>query len=115
MERTISRHLGKVISHIELRDNALAIRFTDGKGLNIFDCACWSSEERYMDTDDDLSEVIGGVLYGIEIREAPCEDVWVHEVQFLVVKTSKGEVVLQNHNDHNGYYGGFDVVAREVN
>ena len=29
-------------------------------------------------------------------------------------KTDSGEFVMQNHNEHNGYYGGFYIVAREI-
>lgn len=35
----------------------------------------------------------------------------MHEVQFLHVKTSKGSFAVSNHNEHNGYYGGFNVEA----
>ena len=35
----------------------------------------------------------------------------IHEIQFLDVKTSKGVFQISNHNVHNGYYGGFWVIA----
>ena len=71
-------------------------------------------ENRYMSTDDDLSDFIGGTLLDAEIKAAPDEtDEWgqVHEVQFLEVRTSKGSFTMASHNEHNGYYGGFYLVA----
>jgi hypothetical protein len=35
----------------------------------------------------------------------------VHEVQFLVVTTSKGAITVATHVVHNGYYGGFSIDA----
>jgi hypothetical protein len=31
----------------------------------------------------------------------------VHEVAFLEVTTDRGVFQMKNHNEHNGYYGGF--------
>ena len=114
----INGHFGKIITRIEMSDDTLIIRFGDGTGLKLFDDGQSCCEHRYMHTDDELSGVVGGRLYGIEVRDAPDvvdehgED---HEVQFLVVKTSKGECVVSNHNEHNGYYGGFCIVVSELN
>lgn len=114
MENVVNGHLGKIIAHVELSDQVLTFRFADGQELTLTDTYQFCCETRYMHTDDDLSGVVGGRLYGIEVRDAPsvqeCEH--VYEVQFLVVKTSKGEFVVCTHNDHNGYYGGFNIVAR---
>lgn len=118
MENTVNGHLGKRIEHIGMSDDTLTIRFGDGTGLKLYDDGQDCCERRYMHTDDDFSEVVGGVLFGIEVRDAPdSEDEYgeVHEVQFLVVKTSKGECVVSTHNEHNGYYGGFRIVACTVN
>ena len=50
-----------------------------------------------------------------EIREAPNEpdEYGDHEVQFLLVNTSIGTFTVASHNEHNGYYGGFDIVIKE--
>ncbi len=74
-------------------------------------------EHRYMHSDDDIQSFVGGTLIDAEIREVPNrEDGYgdVHEVQFLIVTTSKGAFTIETHNEHNGYYGGFWVVARMV-
>ena len=38
-----------------------------------------------------------------------------HEVAFLGIYTTKGVIVCQTHNEHNGYYGGFSLDARLCN
>ena len=118
MEDVVNGHLGKVIVQIEMSNDELTIRFADGTGLKLYDNANSCCERRYMHTDDDLSEVVGGKLYGIEVRDAPdvedeCGE--VYEVQFLVVKTSIGQCEVCTHNVHNDYYGGFDIVASTLN
>jgi hypothetical protein len=67
-----------------------------------------------MSTDDDLSAFIGAALREVELRDGPKsrgEDGDVHEQQFLVVMTDRGAFTIANHNDHNGYYGGFVLKA----
>ena len=67
-----------------------------------------------MRTDDTLADYVGATLVDCELRDAPTTEVEhgdTHEVQFLAVKTSAGELVLSSHNEHNGYYGGFAMVA----
>jgi hypothetical protein len=109
--------LGKTITALTLgEDDALHFTFEDGSKVKLYDDGQSCCENRYMRTDDTLADYIGGKLESAEIREAPNvqdEDGDAHEVQFLVVKTSKGQFTMSSHNDHNGYYGGFSVVASE--
>ena len=55
----------------------------------------------------------GSKLLNVEIRDVEFDeaDFQTHEVQFLVITTSKGAFTLENHNLHNGYYGGFGLEA----
>ena len=64
-----------------------------------------------MRTDDNLDYYVGSKLLGFEIKEATImEDGYgLHEIQFLEVRTSKGCFTMASHNEHNGYYGGFDI------
>lgn len=106
--------IGKTIAGLRIEgDNELRIEFTDGTGIKFTDEGQSCCERRYMRTDDDLSYHIGATLSGAEIRDAPSattEDGYEdHDVQFLAVQTSKGEFVCSNHNEHNGYYGGFAI------
>lgn len=113
----LKKGLNKIIKSLALDKEAdkLCFEFTDGYKMSIFDDGQSCCESRYMTTDDDLSSLEGQALTGIELKSAP--DIYdkygAHEVQFLVITTDQGQVTLENHNEHNGYYGGFAIVARE--
>jgi hypothetical protein len=106
--------LGKCIKSARLADgDSLVIDLTDGTTLRLQDNGQSCCESRYMSTDDDLDYYSGATLLDFEIASAPdVEETYeTHEVQFLHVKTTKGAFTMQNHNEHNGYYGGFWIVA----
>lgn len=88
----------------------------EGGGISVLDDGQSCCEIRYMTTDDTLTDFVGATLTGMELRDAPCvEDAHeTHEVQFLVVHTSLGDFTIETHNEHNGYYGGFAVVIRDL-
>ena len=71
-------------------------------------------EHRYMTTDDELGYLVGARLVDIFTAEAPDgpHEYDVHEVEFLKIVTDMGTATFENHNEHNGYYGGFNIVAR---
>ncbi len=111
--------IGKKIAALKIEDNALRFTFEDGTRMQLADCGQSCCESRWMSTDDDLPYFVGAELRDAEVREAPpyvpkegeyCD---VHDVEFLVVQTSKGDITLSNHNEHNGYYGGFSIEASE--
>lgn len=112
---------GKIIAALAIGDadeTALDIRFTDGTGLQLFDNGQSCCEHRYMRTDDDLTYFVGATFLDADLRAAAetveDTDYSVHEVQFLHVRTSRGTIVCANHNEHNGYYGGFSLEAKMV-
>jgi hypothetical protein len=112
--------IGKTISSVTLdKDtNQLRIAFSDKTAISVWDSGQSCCESRYMRSDDDLTYYTGAQLFGMEIREAPSipSGGEKHEVQFLAVKTSKGEFVLSSHNERNGYYGGFSIqIVNEEN
>lgn len=90
-------------------DGALVLVFADGAVLTIQDMGRSCCEDRYMYTDDDLRYFIGSTFIKAEIRTGPKfeDEYFVYEIQFLVVRTSKGAFTVRTHNTHNGYYGGF--------
>jgi hypothetical protein len=107
--------LGKTISRVRCDgESDLRIDFADGTGLLLTDEGQSCCEHRYMRTDDDLNYYEGATLLDLEIADAPSVEAEyeTHDVQFLNVKTSKGVFVMSNHNEHNGYYGGFYIAAR---
>lgn len=110
------RNMGKEIEAIDLLDNRLLFTFRDGAKMQLVDTGQQCSEERYMHSDDPLEVFVGSRLLGAEVRPAPemqCEGC-VHEVQFLLVTTSGGSFMVETHNEHNGWYGGFRIVAEDV-
>lgn len=105
-------NLGKRITELSLGDDdKLYFEFEHIYEMKIFDAGQSCCEARYMRTDDNLKDYIGSILLGVEIKEAPTieDDDGVHEIQFLEFKTNKGCFTMASHNEHNGYYGGFDI------
>lgn len=113
---TIKLSIGKTISSVKLDDNKLRFVFTDNSKIVLFDDGQSCCEDRYMTTDDDLSFFTECTFDNVELRDAPNmpEEYGDHEVQFLLVTTSKGVFTMETHNVHNGYYGGFWIVARST-
>lgn len=115
LEAVVKPLLGKTIVILELSEDILKFTFEDGTQLELWDNKGECCERRYMRTDDNLADYVGGHLLGIELRYAPDhedESGDVHESQFLAVKTTKGQCVMSNHNVHNGYYDGFSITAK---
>lgn len=109
--------VGRTIAALASDDDTLRLTFEDGTTLRLADEGQTCCERRYMRTDDTLSDYVGATLVGLELRKAPTQvNEWgeAHDVQFLAVQTSKGTFVMSNHNEHNGYYGGFDIEASIV-
>lgn len=109
--------VGKEISKVFIQEDELHIQF-DKKTLVISDDGQSCCEHRYMTTDDNLTEFFGAIFKGIEekptysISDDEFED---HDLMFIEIKTSKGDFILKSHNDHNGYYGGFDIITTIIN
>lgn len=115
MDKEVERVIGKEIAKISVVDNRLVIEFVDETKLVCVDNGQSCCENRYMTCDDDLAYLKGSVLREIAVRDgdwARSDDDWSdeHEVEFLVVETSQGSITVANHNEHNGYYGGFSIV-----
>lgn len=105
----------KTIENLLLEDACLRFTMTDGTRMTLYDGGQSCCEARYFTTDDDLKQFIGAKLLDAEVREAEdvrAEDMDTHEINFLVVTTSEGTFTVKAHNEHNGYYGGFWIIAR---
>ena len=107
--------LGRPIVHISMDaggEDPLRVHFEGGGQLSIWDDAQSCCEHRYMTTDDDLPSFIGAKVLSIEEVPGPeLTDEYGdhHEQMFVKLETTKGTITLVTHNEHNGYYGGFDV------
>jgi hypothetical protein len=114
-EHSPSKHVGHTIAGAKLEEDRLSLAFDNGKGIEIFDNGQSCCEYRYMRTDDDVSSLVGHKLLAIEATDAPDEpgEYGYHEVVFLEIRTDGGFITIANHNEHNGYYGGFGLAIRE--
>ena len=119
--QVIKGAVGKTIAALKIdpeysREGALVFAFTDGTGMRLRDDGQNCCESRYLHTDDNLAAFEGAQFVGADLREAPSipTEYGDHEVLFLVVSTSIGEFTVETHNEHNGYYGGFWIVAEEA-
>ena len=112
--KAVKGSLGKTIASLALVDDILTLGFTDETKLSFSDEGQSCCEHRYMTTGDDLSSFVGAQFTDVELREAPSLEVGYgeHEVQFLVISTDRGNVTVETHNEHNGYYGWFWICAR---
>jgi hypothetical protein len=106
--------LGKTITSVALVDDALKFDFEDGSRLTLKDDGQSCCESRYMRTDDDLPYYVGARFLGAEVRDGGTTESEygdTHEIEFLVITTDRGTFSMANHNQHNGYYGGFSITA----
>lgn len=114
--KIINSFVGKRIKEISMADNVLALYFHDGSCLEFWDNGQDCCEHRYMVSDDDLSSFIAMDFMKAEVKDGPTIDEGgpIQEIQFLEITTSRGSFTIANYNDHNGYYGGFDISVRDA-
>ena len=112
------QHIGWILGSVALVNDKLHLKFDNGT-LVISDEGQSCCESRYMTCDDNLAEFSDSYFMGLrlktyeKVKQQPDEDGYIssdaHEVQWLEVMTSKGFITFATHNEHNGYYGGFDI------
>lgn len=115
-ENPAEKYIGKIITDAKLNDNRFHLTFDDGVKIVIFDNGQSCCEYRYMSTDDDVSSLIGHKLLDIESKDGPYsgDDDGLHETCFVEIGTDDNFITLVNHNEHNGYYGGFGLNISEI-
>lgn len=94
----------------------LKLGFEDGSVIRVFDDGQSCCEHRYMTCDDDINSLVGGTLVRMEGKAGPeveGEYGEVHDQVFLEIATDKCFITIANHNEHNGYYGGFSLAIKE--
>lgn len=114
-EHSASEYAGKTIVTLRVDDNKLKIDFADGKKVEIWDHGQSCCETRYMVCDDDLGPFVDAQFVTARTQGAAklSDDYGEHECEFLIVETSNGSFTIANHNEHNGYYGGFGMTITE--
>lgn len=117
-EHSASEYYGQKITLAEIADNRLRLALSpSGKTIEIWDDGQSCCEARYMTTDDDTKSLVGGKLIRVEAKDGPdVEGEYgdVHEQVFIEIATDRGFITIANHNEHNGYYGGFGLTITEV-
>lgn len=116
-ERSAYEYVGQTVTAASMQDERLRLSLDSGKTIEIWDDGQSCCEHRYMTTDDDIQSLVGRKLVRIEAKDGPTEeDKWgdPHETCFVEVGVDDGFVTLVNHNEHNGYYGGFGLTITEV-
>jgi hypothetical protein len=107
----------RAIATANLDDSTLILTFAapDGSSagrLVISDEAQSCCEKRYLTCDDDLDDLIGNRLVHIAAKPGPTSESEYgeqNETCFVEVMTNRGSITLCTHNEHNGYYGGFEL------
>ncbi len=113
---------GKTITAATVDGTGCVLTFDDGSRLELFDDGQSCCEHRHMSTDDNPADLVGAQLLDVVesdgngyIVPTPDPDDYCsgecHDVAFVRITTTNGPLVLVNHNEHNGYYGGFGLVA----
>lgn len=113
--KAVDEVISQTIAGIVCENDAARILFENGKVLILEDQGQHGCEKRYMTTDDDIKYLVGARLVDVELGDVSEDNPDkgdVHEIQFLIVKTTKGNATFVTHNEHNGCYGGFDIEAR---
>ena len=103
---------GQKIIKAEIVDEQLRLDLEDGVQIQIWDNGQSCCEFRYMTCDDEVQSLQGHTLSRIEAKDGPDEEgeyEEVHESVFVEVGTDDGFITITNHNEHNGYYGGFEL------
>jgi hypothetical protein len=110
------KYYGRTICGAEIKDNRLVLTLDGPQKIEVWDDGQSCCENRYMTCDDDLSSLIGHKLARIEAKDAPNQlaEHDEHECVFVEVGTDNGFITVTNHNEHNGYYGGFRLTITEV-
>jgi hypothetical protein len=110
--------IGCKILRAELAEptHSLILYMDSGVEYHFFDSAQACCEARYMTCDDDLETFAGATVVDISVDYSEEEGEYGESLEcaFLRIHTDAGVIVACNHNEHNGYYGGFDVTCRVV-
>ncbi len=112
-----SFYAGRKITAAAMVDNSFLLGFADGVTIKIWDSGQDCCERRYMRTDDVAADLIGRTLASIEVKRVETNsdnNGDPHEIAFMEINADGLIIAFSTHNEHNGYYGGFDLRIAEV-
>jgi len=111
-------YYGQKITAAEINYERLRLDLSGGKTIDLWDDYQQCCEHRHMTTDDEVQSLVGHTLTRIEVKRGPdmiTSEFGCHEQAFVEVGTDRGFITIVNHNEHNGYYGGFGLTITERN
>lgn len=114
---TAGPYVGRKIVKAEILNEALHLTFAGGTGIKIWDGGQDCCESRYLTTDDIVTDLVGKTLWYIDLKQVQGGDeggISCHEIVFVEIGTDDGHITLVNHNEHNGWYGGFRLMIAEM-
>jgi hypothetical protein len=111
-----AKYYGRKIIEAGINDERLLLKFEDGVSIKVWDDGQSCCEHRYITCDDNVQDLVGGILTKIESKEGDSkeEDYETHEWCFVDIVTDKATITMCTHNEHNGYYGGFGLLVTEI-
>lgn len=114
-EHNPDEYYGNKILEVKMADEKLTLKLSNDKVIYIWDNGQSCCESRYMTTDDNINSLVGHTLTRIEAKEGPNkeDEYGDHEQVFVEIGTDIGFITIVNHNEHNGYYGGFGLTITE--
>jgi len=111
-------YYGLKITAAEINYERLRLYLSGGKTIELGDDRQLCCEKRHMTTDDEVQSLVGHTLTRIEVKPGPniiTSEFGCHEQAFVEVGTDRSFITIVNHNEHNGYYGGFGLTITERN
>ncbi len=113
-QHSSDEYIGATVTKAEITDDKLNLDFADGRRVSLWDNGQSCCESRYMRTDDDLQGLVGKQVTAITVKhtEEPGE-YDAHEIAFVEIACGDSHVVIANHNEHKGYYGGFGLTITD--
>lgn len=116
--QSVGEIIGKTIKDAYVLNDSLFIETNESEEFEIFDDGQSCCERRYLKCDDEMSNIIGGKILSIEEKIGPSssddEGYTYYDQVFIEVKTDKGFINLNMHNEHNGFYGCFSLRIKKV-
>lgn len=109
-------YYGRGVLDASFNNSEIHLTFDDGIKIKIWDDTQTCCEKRYMTCDDNVKDLIGKKLISIKTKEHRIQEEeygYEHEIVFLEIKAGHETVTFANHNEHNGYYGGFYLSLNE--
>jgi hypothetical protein len=111
--KIVQESIGKKIKSLSLDDNSLRFVFEDGSTMRLSDEGQSCCESRYLTFEGNLEDYVGAEFKMAKFRDEYDGNAEYneHEIQPVEIETDKGSFIVEHHNEHNGYYGGFWIVA----